>query len=80
MTAMTATPNPPVPTSTAHAERFDHAVRAARSPRHAPAAEVNERYRRHPVTGSFTVDTEGEITRWETFAAHGSRFSRPTAA
>ncbi|GAB2861330.1 hypothetical protein GCM10027074_30620 [Streptomyces deserti] len=39
---------------------------------------MNERYRQHPATGSFAVQTEGEITRWDTFAAHRSELSRPT--
>jgi hypothetical protein len=39
---------------------------------------VNERYRQHPATGSFAVQTEGEITRWDTFAAHRSSFLRHT--
>ncbi|OXS34212.1 hypothetical protein CHR28_17300 [Streptomyces sp. XY006] len=26
---------------------------------------MNERYLQHPATGSFTVLTEGEITRWD---------------
>jgi hypothetical protein len=39
---------------------------------------VNERYRQHPATGSFAVDTEGEITRWDTFAAHCSSSLRHT--
>ncbi|GAB2949326.1 hypothetical protein GCM10023080_004900 [Streptomyces pseudoechinosporeus] len=34
---------------------------------------MNERYRYHPATGSFAVETEGEITRWDKFAAHRSR-------
>jgi hypothetical protein len=33
---------------------------------------VNERYLQHPATGSFAVDTEGEITRWDTFTAQRS--------
>jgi len=37
---------------------------------------VNERYRQHPATGSFVVRTEGEITRWDTFAAHRSESLR----
>jgi hypothetical protein len=39
---------------------------------------VNERYRQHPATGSFAVQTEGEITRWDTFAAHRSTSLRHT--
>src|ERR1043165_2754789 len=31
--------------------------------------EVNERYRQHPASRRFAVRTEGEITRWDTFAA-----------
>jgi hypothetical protein len=45
---------------------------SARAPRAAPAGEVNERYRQHPATGSFTVETEGEITQWDKLAAHRS--------
>jgi hypothetical protein len=33
---------------------------------------VNERYLQHPATGSFAADTEGEITRWDTFTAQRS--------
>jgi hypothetical protein len=33
---------------------------------------VNERYRKHPVTGSFALWAEGEITQWDTFTAHRS--------
>ncbi|MFJ5301388.1 hypothetical protein [Streptomyces sp. NPDC088350] len=33
---------------------------------------MNERYLQHPATGSFAVDTEGEITRWDTFTAQRS--------
>jgi hypothetical protein len=33
---------------------------------------VNERYLQHPATGSFAVDTEGEITQWDTFTAQRS--------
>jgi hypothetical protein len=33
---------------------------------------VNERYRQHPVTGSFVLCAEGEITQWDTFTAHRS--------
>jgi hypothetical protein len=40
--------------------------------------EVNERYLHHPVTGSFAVRTEGEITWWDTFAAHRSESLRHT--
>lgn len=40
--------------------------------------EVNERYLHHPVTGSFAAETEGEITRWDTFAAHRSESLRHT--
>jgi hypothetical protein len=40
---------------------------------------VNERYLQHPATGSFTVHTEGEITQWDTFAAHRSESPRPTS-
>ncbi|KKD04692.1 hypothetical protein TN53_28560 [Streptomyces sp. WM6386] len=39
---------------------------------------MNERYLHHPVTGSFAVRTEGEITRWDTFAAHRSESLRHT--
>jgi hypothetical protein len=38
------------------------------------SGKVNERYLQHPATGSFGVESEGEITRWDTFAAHCSRF------
>jgi len=37
---------------------------------------VNERYLQHPATGSFAVVTEGEITRWDTSAAHRSESLR----
>ncbi|MFD5522046.1 hypothetical protein [Streptomyces sp. NPDC127066] len=33
---------------------------------------MNERYRQHPASGSFAVESEGEITHWDKFAAHGS--------
>ncbi|MFH0516716.1 hypothetical protein ACHBTE_06010 [Streptomyces sp. M41] len=39
---------------------------------------MNERYLQHPATGSFAVQTEGEITRWDTFAAHRSTSLRHT--
>lgn len=45
---------------------------AAQASRALSAREVNERYRQHPATGSFAVETEGEITHWDKFAAHGS--------
>ncbi len=51
----------------------------ARTPRTTSSGEVNERYRQHPATGSFAVDTEGEITRWDTSATHRSRARRPHA-
>ncbi len=47
-------------------------------PHTALCEEVNERYLHHPVTGSFAVETEGEITRWDTFAAHRSESLRHT--
>jgi hypothetical protein len=45
-----------------------------------PAGEVNERYLQHPATGSFAVQTEGEITRWDTFAAHRSSGNKRTGS
>lgn len=49
----------------------DHRSRqAAQASRAVSAREVNERYRQHPATGSFAVETEGEITHWDKFAAH----------
>ncbi len=33
---------------------------------------MNERYPQHRAPGSFAVETEGEITRWDTFAARRS--------
>lgn len=53
-------------------------VLTARTPRASSPGEVNERYRQHPATGSFAVQTEGEITRWDTFAAHRSTSLRHT--
>lgn len=50
----------------------------ARTPRATSPGEVNERYLQHPATGSFAVQTEGEITRWDTFAAHRSISLRHT--
>ncbi|WP_369171817.1 hypothetical protein AB5J49_29295 [Streptomyces sp. R28] len=50
----------------------------ARTPRATLPEVVNERYLQHPATGSFAVQTEGEITRWDTFAAHRSRSLRHT--
>jgi hypothetical protein len=38
---------------------------------------VNERYRQHPATGGFAVDTEGEITRWDTFGSRDEVASPP---
>ncbi|WP_328749806.1 hypothetical protein OHT57_30760 [Streptomyces sp. NBC_00285] len=38
---------------------------------------MNERYRRHPATGSFVVDTEGEITWWDTFGSRNEVVSPP---
>jgi len=51
---------------------------AAQAPRAVPTREVNERYRQHPAPGSFTVESEGQITRWDTFAAQGPPFPRHT--
>jgi hypothetical protein len=59
------------------AHRTGRAI-TARTPRATPPEEVNERYRQHPATGSFAVQTEGEITRWDTFAAHRSISLRHT--
>lgn len=59
------------------AHRIGRAL-SARMPRATPPGEVNERYRQHPATGSFAVQTEGEITRWDTFAAHRSISLRHT--
>jgi len=42
--------------------------------------EVNERYLQHPATGSFAADTEGEITRWDTFAAQRSSGNKRTGS
>lgn len=68
----------PAPTHTDRYRTIRHSVHHARTsrtpetrPRHShpapprptPAEEVNERYPQHPATGSFAVDTEGEITR-----------------
>ncbi|OPG02078.1 hypothetical protein B1R27_34145 [Streptomyces sp. GKU 895] len=39
---------------------------------------MNERYLQHPATGSFAASAEGEITRWDTFAAHRSESLRHT--
>ncbi|GAB2947971.1 hypothetical protein GCM10027075_55390 [Streptomyces heilongjiangensis] len=53
------------------------AIRFAEQPPAPHTGEVNERYLQHPATGSFAVETEGEITQWDTFAAHRFR-SRST--
>lgn len=61
--------------SLAHRSGRRHAGTDARA---TPPGEVNERYLQHPATGSFAVHTEGEITRWDTFAAHRSISLRHT--
>lgn len=50
----------------------------ARTSRATLPEQVNERYLQHPATGSFAVQSEGEITRWDTFAAHRSTTLRHT--
>src|SRR5690348_7260497 len=70
----------PADTPTARSARLvpaDHPA-PARAPHATPTREVNERYRQHPATGSFTVVTEGEITQWDTFAAQGPPSPRHT--
>src|SRR5882757_7091318 len=68
--------------TTRHTPHTRHAHTRARlrhrPPHHTQPDEVNERYPQHPATGSFAVDTEGEITRWDKFAAHRSGFLRHT--
>lgn len=72
-------PEPTQPTDIAYsATGRTRRTPAARAPRTTPPGEVNERYPQHPATGSFAVDTEGEITRWDKFAAHRSGFLRHT--
>jgi hypothetical protein len=70
-TSIVRVPHIPLPTTR------DAPARHGR-PRATPRGEVNERYRQHPATGSFAVQTEGEITRWDTFAAQRSSSLRHT--
>ncbi|MET7731020.1 hypothetical protein ABZT02_06590 [Streptomyces sp. NPDC005402] len=38
---------------------------------------MNERYRHHLAPGSFAVDTEGEITWWDTFGSRNEVAAPP---
>src|ERR1044071_5300225 len=69
--------HPSVPTSTEHAMYVTATapIRHGR-PHTTLCEEVNERNLHHPATGSFAVQTEGEITRWDTLAAHRSESLR----